>query len=111
MYVPLRIDGPANGFSDLVEDMLPGLVLDRVHGVKAKPVKVVLSQPEKSVVDEEVAHGTTAASVKIDGVAPRRVVSISKELRSIGPKIITLWPKVVIDHIQKDHQPFAVGCF
>src|SRR5436305_13373827 len=64
---------------------------------------MIFGQPIERVVDEEVPDRPAVNSVKVDGAAPGSVVAIGEKLRRVGVEIISLRPKVVIDHIQKDH--------
>ena len=51
---------------------------DRVHGVEAQAVEVVLLEPVERVVDEEVAH--RARLSEVDRGAPGRVLRPVKKL-------------------------------
>ena len=48
--------------------------IERVRGVQAQAVEVVLAHPVQRVVDDEAADEIRAGPVEIDGAAPRRRV-------------------------------------
>ena len=80
-----------------------------MDSIQPQPIKVVLRKPVKCVVDKEIAHHAAVWTVEVDRLAPRRLVPVGKELRRVSTQIIPFWAKVVVDHVQKNHQPFAVS--
>src|SRR4029077_19680698 len=74
---------------------------DAVHGIKAQPVETVFIEPVKRILDGE---GANLRQAIIDRAAPRRL-SVGEEIRRIAGKVISLWPEMIVDHIEKDHQP------
>ena len=80
-----------------------------MDGIEPQPVKVVFSHPVKRIVDKEVAHHAAVWTVEIERLAPRRVVPVGKELWGVGAQVIPFRAKVVVDDVQKDHQPFAMS--
>src|SRR5215467_6919037 len=75
-----------------------------MHGIQAKPVEVVLLQPIQGVVDEEFANCPAVRSVKVDRISPRRLIAIGEELWRVFAKVVPFRSKVVVNHIQQDHE-------
>ena len=61
----------AGVLGDLGDDGALAVVEDRVHGVEAQAVEVILLEPIERVVDEEVAHRPRLGAVEIDARRPR----------------------------------------
>src|SRR5437868_5640595 len=85
------------------------VVDDGVHCVKSQAIKVKFCKPIKSVVDEEIANHPAAGTVKVDGFAPRGVMPMGKELGRISAKVVPFRAEMVVDDVEKDHQPLGVG--
>src|ERR1700745_1004027 len=80
-----------------------------MHGVEAEAIEVVFSEPVKRIVDKEITHDAAGWSVKVDGVSPRRVVTVGEELGCVRVKVISFGAEVVIHDVEKNHQPLSVG--
>ena len=106
-----EMDGPreprAKARREFVEQIGPRIILDRVDGVEAQPVEMKLLKPIFGVLDEEIAHGARVGSVKLDRIAPGRLVPAREEIRRIEPKEIPLGTEVVVNDV-KQHRDAAV---
>ncbi len=74
---------------------------DGVHRIQPQSVEAIFAQPVQCVLDGEGAHLRHAV---IDRAAPWRL-RLREEGRRILAEIISLGPEVVVDHIEKHHQP------
>src|SRR5579863_9313193 len=90
----------ARGCGDLGQDMVLAVVADRMHGVEAQAVQLILFEPVECVVDEEVAYRAAALTVEVDGGTPRGVMAVGEELRRIEAEIVALGPEMVVDNVQ-----------
>ena len=106
MDVALAADDPAHGRRELGQDVRLARVADRVHGIEPEAVEAVLLEPVERVVDEEVAH---RAVREVDRGAPGRVHVAVEELRRQQRQVVAVGPEVVVDDVEEDHQPEAVG--
>ena len=75
---------------------------DGVHGIQAQPVEAIFHQPIERVLDEEATH---LGAAKIDCRTPRRFHVVAEGLRRVAGKIISVRPEVIVDDVEKDHQP------
>src|SRR5690606_34113236 len=62
--------GIAGGVRQLGEDVRLGIVVDRLGGVDAKAVEMVLANPMGGAGGDEVAHAAGAFAVVVDRIAP-----------------------------------------
>ena len=108
MHVAVRGLG-AHAFGKFVQHMLRAVVDDRMHGVEPQPVQMELLDPVERVLDDELAHRLAVLAVVIDGVAPGRLVALGEEARGVGGEVVPVGTKVIIDHVEEDHQPALVG--
>ena len=60
-------------------------------------------------MDEEVAHVPSSGAVEVDARAPGRVVALREEGLCVDVEIIAFRSEVVVDHVEKDHEPSAMG--
>ena len=72
-----------------------------MHRIEAQPVKAVVAEPVQRVFDGELAHFRHA---KVDGAAPGRL-RVGKNARCNAAEIIPFGPEVVVDDVEKHHQP------
>ena len=72
--------GGADPARELGEDVLGRVVLDRVDGVEAKPVDLVVAHPELGVLDRPLAHARLAV---VERLAPGR---LAEAVGEYGPK-------------------------
>ncbi len=81
------------------------VVPDLVDGVEAQAVEAVFLEPIKRVLDEEGAHGRAIVG---DGHAPGRVALRIEEVGRVGVQVVAVRAEVIVDHVEKDHQPARV---
>lgn len=99
-----------HGLGDTGQDVHVACVLNGMHGVQPETIQVILHHPIQGVVNEEVAHPFAVWSIESDCSAPRGVSGMVEELvPGVGVEVISFRPEVVVDHIQKDHQPPGVA--
>ena len=79
-----------------------------MNGIEAESVEVIFLEPVKSIVNEEVAHDTTVRAIEVDRISPGCLMALGKELRRVLVEVIAFRTEVVVDNIEKDHQPFFV---
>ncbi len=96
--VPPRLDGGAHGSRHFIN---PVLIDDRVHGIEPQTIEAKLGKPVQHILREVVAHFTTA---EINRRSPRGMTIVAEELRSVEREVITVRPKVIVNHVEKDHQ-------
>ena len=84
---------------------LSTVVLDGVHRVQSQTVEVIFFDPVKRVVDEVLAHRAGGFAVGVDRGAPRRLVPLGEDLRRDGVLIGAVRPEMVVDDVEKDHEP------
>ena len=78
---------------------------DGVNRVEAQAVEAIFHQPVQRVVGEEAPHLVAA---EIDRRPPGRIDVVAKELRRVGMQIISVRSEMVVDDVEKDHQPVIV---
>ena len=76
-----------------------GEVEHGMNGVEAQGVNMKVAQKIDSVLNKVAAHLVATRAIKVDGIAPGRVIAVG-EIGAIVPQIIALGPQMVIDHIQ-----------
>ena len=72
-----------------------------MDGVEPKPVEMKLFDPIFSVLDEEVAHGSRLGPVKLDRVAPWRLVPVGEEVWRIKPEEVPFGTEVVVNDVEQ----------
>ena len=103
---PAELGGQgADLLGDLRQDVEGGGVDDRVDGVEAKAVAVVVPQPHQRVVDHEPAHLVRARVVVVDRRTPRRLVLVG-EVRAVPRQVVARGSEVVVDDVH-DHAESA----
>ena len=85
------------------------VVHDRVHRVEAQAIEVELLEPIQRVADREVAHRAAVGAVVVDARTPGSLVPLGEERRRIDGEVITVGPKMIVDHVKDHHQPTPVG--
>src|SRR5580692_6712898 len=100
MDVPADHLGPGkNGCTELFEKRSRGVIHNRVDGVEAKCIDVEVRDPFQRINDEISADLIALCVIEIDGLSPRRLVEV-REIRTEISNVITLWTKMVVDHIE-----------
>ena len=82
-------------------------VHQRVHGVEAEPVEVVVPQPHPGVIDDERAHLVGSRLVEVDRRAPRGQVRVGEVRPERGQPVARA--DVVVDDVQVDGQAARVA--
>src|SRR5580693_1897476 len=102
MDVPAERLGPGmNGCAKLFEERSRGGIHNRVDGVEAKCIDVEVRDPFQRIFDEISADLIALCVIEIDSLSPWRFVEV-REIRSEITQVITLWTKMVVDHIEHD---------
>ena len=109
MNVTISTEVCPNRFSQLGKNVGFGIVRNSVHRVEPQSIEMVFFQPIKRVVNEKVSDCPALRPIKIDRLSPRGAVAVGEKLRRIQLKIISFGPKVVVDHVKKDHETLRVG--
>src|SRR5215472_4796030 len=99
---------PANLLGKLSDDIGTRVIGDRVNSVQPQAVKVIFLEPVERVMDEEITNNPAVCAVEIDSPAPGRAMAIGKELGRIQAQLVPLGTEVVVNHVEKDHQPFIM---
>src|ERR1700682_236530 len=102
-------DTAADPLGNLAENVGLALVEYRVDGVEAEPVEVELFEPVESVVHEKIAYRPAIRPREVDRGTPWRPKAVVKEIGCDRRQIVTLWPEVVVDHIEKDGETARVA--
>ena len=79
-------------------------VVDRVHGVEAQAVDLVVPRPQLGVLDRPLAH---AALGIVERLAPERLVAVG-EVRAEGGDRLRAGPDVVVDDVEDHREALAV---
>ena len=90
---------------EFVEQIGSRIVLDRVDRVEAQPVEMELLEPIFGVLDEKVAHGARVGSVKLDRVAPWRLVPAGEEFGRVEREEIPFGTEVVVNDVKQHCDP------
>src|SRR5689334_23425888 len=83
-------------------------VVDAMNGIQAKPVHVILGKPVQGIIDDEAADAVALLPVKVDGLSPRRVMSVGEAGGKLG-KIISFGAEVVVNYVQHNRQSVLVA--
>ena len=65
-----------HGGRQLGYDVGLAIVGNRMHRIDPQSIEMIIAQPHERVVAEEAAHFVAATFVEINGVAPRRCISM-----------------------------------
>ena len=82
-----------------------GGVADRVHGVEAEPVDVVVAEPHPDVVEHVPAD---LGVLDVDRVAPRVAESL-QQVRAVQRQVVAARAEVVVDDVLDDPESQRVG--
>src|SRR6202451_904875 len=105
MDVPAERLGPGmNGCAKFFEEGSRGIIHNRVDGVEAKGIDGEGRYPFQRILDEISGDLVALCVIEIDRLSPRRLVKI-REIRTEISQVITLWTKMVVDHIEH-HRDF-----
>jgi hypothetical protein len=93
---------------DLFEEVDGRRVDDRVHGVQAEAVQMVVAEPHAGVGEEELPHLVAPRAVEAHGGAPRRAVAVG-EVRAELAEVVPVGAEVVVDDVEHDGEPVRVA--
>src|ERR1043166_10243340 len=77
--------------------------------IEAEPIEMKFLEPIKRIVNKKVPDNSAVLAVKINSIAPRCAMPMSKKLWSIRVEIIPFRAEVVVDHIEQHHQTFTMS--
>ncbi len=60
-----------------------------------------VAKPVENILDNVVPHRIAMGVVKVDGITPRRFVVLGEVRCKVGG-VVSLWSKMVINHVQDD---------
>src|SRR5215472_4482252 len=80
-----------------------------MDSVQAQTIDVILLEPIERVMNEKVTYHSAARAIEIDGLSPRRAVSVREEVFRVHRKIVSFGTEVVVDHVQEHHEIVGVG--
>ena len=92
----------------LLQDVGGVGIKDTVDSVQTQGVDMVFSHPVEGVVDKITAHLTAILAIVVHRLAPRGLVTVGK-VGTVLAQVVALRPKMVVDHVQHDSQPFFVA--
>ena len=78
---------------------------DAVHGIEPQPVEAEFVQPVQRILDGEGAH---LRDPVVDRAAPGGL-RFREEVGCITAEVITLGAEMIVDHVEKHHQPAQMG--
>src|ERR1700737_3459031 len=96
-------------FRQLLQNMGTSVVQNCMDRVQPQSVKVIFLKPIESIMDKEIPNCAALISIEIDPVSPRCGVPVGEKLGSILAEIISIRAKVVVDDIEKHHDPPRVS--
>src|SRR6202162_6383374 len=83
-------------------------IVNAVNGVKTKRIHVIFGQPVQGIVDHPAAHAIALRPIKVDGLAPGRVISIGETRSKLG-KIIPFRTEVVVDNVHHHRESVSMA--
>src|SRR5688500_11776244 len=86
-----------------------GIINDCMHSVKSQTIKVIFFQPIESVMNKKISDRATTIAIEIDRGSPWCLMTFGEKLRRVHMEVVAFRTKMVIDHIQQDHQPFVMS--
>src|SRR5215471_16343268 len=108
VHIAAQVYGRPRDARQFMENVWFRVIEDCVNCVQSQTVEVEFNEPIKGIVYEKIPHGPAIRPREVDCVAPRSVKSTSEELWRISAQVITFRTKMVVDHVQEDHQSFLV---
>ena len=98
--------GRVDPVGQLLQHVPRRIVVDGVDGVEAQPVDAVVADPELRVLDRPFA---SAGLGVVERVAPGRPAEPVREVRPKVSERLAARSDVVVDDVEHDAEPFAVG--
>ena len=89
--------------------MARAFVYQRMRGIEAETIKMILGNPVQGIFDEEAPHHLAVRPVQIQSSAPGRGVMLRKIVRTVDAQVIAVRPQVVVNHVEQNCQSPAVG--
>ncbi len=90
---------------ELREEVLGAVVGERMRGVEAQPIQVVLEQPVQRVVAEESSDVRAAWAIQVDAAAPGRLGPVGEDRRRHPRREVrAVGSEMVVDDVEKDGQ-------
>src|SRR6266849_2011497 len=89
--------------------MARAFVYQRMRGIEAETVEMILGNPVQGIFDEEAPHHLAVGTVQIQSGAPGRGVMLREVERTVDAQVIPVWPQVVVNHVEQDCQSQAVS--
>ena len=75
--------------------------MDGVNRVQTKCIYMIVPEPVKSVLDEEVPHLIAVGIIEVEGASPGSAILLC-EVGAEFTQVVSLRTQMVVDHI-KDH--------
>jgi hypothetical protein len=94
---------------DLGGDVRRARVEERVRGVEAESVRVILADPMARVLDDEPPDAVRAGAVEVDRGAPRRRMRVTQERRTEEREVRAFGSEMVVDDVDQHGETVAVG--
>ena len=91
--------------SQFLQDVPIAVVEQRVHGIQAQTIDVVLAQPHQGVVDDVRPYG---GLVEVDGVTPGVPLAGAQVRPELG-QVVAARPEMVVDDVLDDRETRGVG--
>jgi len=94
----------ADRLSEFSNEVLLGIVENRMDRVEAQTVEMKLLEPVQGILDEKVADNASAGlAVEIDSGAPGRLVSFGEEGLGVSVEVIPSRAEMVVDGVEEYH--------
>ncbi len=95
----------AHSTAEIGENVRVSDLGNRMNGVEPQPIEPIVLQPMKRIADSKLPDLRRAI---VDCVTPRGLGG-REERRRIAAEVISFRAKVIVDHIEKNHQPAQMG--
>src|SRR3954464_15548183 len=80
-----------------------------MNRIEAQTIEAIVHEPHERVFDEEFSDKRPLVSFEVYRRSPAGRVAVCKERLSVAMKIIKLWPKVIINDIEINHDVLIMG--
>src|ERR1700733_3052276 len=92
-----------DGLGKFDQEVGMGVVLKGMNCVEAKAIETVIPQPHQCVIDEKPSNERAVLAFQVNGWTPPGGMTISEKVFGVAMKEVTVWPEVVIDNIEVNH--------
>src|SRR5690606_13380432 len=82
-------------------------ILDGLNGIHPKCIDVKVAEPHEDVLYEKLSYAIAVIIIKINRLSPGSFVFIG-EVGAINRRVISLWTKMIVHHIEYNSQTFFV---